>query len=154
MPDKPSKPTYDVPRLINQVIKHESIAEWDEDIQRYVPYRDSLGVLTIGVGRNLYGRGLSKMECMYLLNNDLIDSEKDLDKALPFWRTLTPLRQLVLVEMMFNLGLGRFNTFHNMKAAIKAGNYSNAADEMLKSKWAKQVGDKAAEMADQMRRGQ
>ena len=55
--------------------------------------------------------------------------------------------------MVFNLGLSRFRRFRKTIAAIKAGDWEQAAREMLASLWARQVGRRAQELAEMMRRG-
>ena len=66
------------------------------------PYLDSVGVLTIGYGRNLE-RGITKEEAEMLLLNDLAISTKE-GESFGFFKDLTDNRQDVIVEMIFNLG--------------------------------------------------
>ncbi len=66
---------------------------------------------------------------------------------------LTPARQDVIVNMAYNLGLAGLGKFKRMWAAIEAGDFGRAADEMLNSRWARQVGNRALELSEQMRRG-
>jgi lysozyme len=66
---------------------------------------------------------------------------------------LTPARQDVVLNMSYNLGLAGLGKFSRMWSAIRDGNYDLAATEMLNSKWARQVGNRAIELAEQMRRG-
>lgn len=120
---------------------------------RLKPYRDSVGKLTIGVGRNLSDVGISMHEAMLLLDNDVDAVEDDLDQRLPWWRGLSEARQLVLANMCFNLGIGRLMGFKNTLAAIKVSDYAAAADGMLASKWAGQVGKRAHRLAKMMREG-
>lgn len=125
-------------------------------------YKDSLGYLTIGVGRMIdqaKGGGLSPDEIDYLLANDVKRSMADLDKALPWWRNLSEPRQRVLVNMCFNLGIGSSALgsgllgFKNTLAMIQVGDYDGAADGMLHSRWARQVGDRAMRLSAMMRKG-
>lgn len=120
---------------------------------RLKPYKDSVGKLTIGVGRNLDDRGISMHEAMFLLDNDIEAVEDDLDQRLPWWRGLSDARQLVIANMCFNLGICRLLGFKNTLAAIKSGDYAAAADGMLASKWAGQVGKRAHRLAKMMREG-
>ena len=120
-----------------------------EGIKRF-PYTDTVGKLTIGVGRNLDDRGLSDSEVEYLLQNDLRLSAFELDKAYPDWWRQTATRRAVLIDMMFNLGRPRFLTFKKFLAALKACDYHTAATEMLDSKWAKQVGRRSQVLAYMM----
>jgi lysozyme len=66
---------------------------------------------------------------------------------------LTPARQDVIVNMAYNLGLAGLGKVSRMWSALGDGNYDLAATEMLNSKWARQVGNRAVELAEQMRRG-
>ena len=113
---------------------------------RLLPYEDSEGILTIGIGRNLE-KGLSKDEVDVLYHNDIVSVEKDLDRSLPWWRMLDEPRQRVLANMCFNLGIGRLLGFRKTLKAIESGDYLLAAIEMLDSKWARQVGNRATRLA-------
>jgi lysozyme len=120
-------------------------------------YPDSLGYLTIGVGRLIDVRkngGISKDESAYLLNNDIRRTTTDLAKALPWASTLDPVRFAVLINMAFNMGVDGLLEFHNTLASVQAGNYDAAANGMLNSKWARQVGARATRLAQQMRTGE
>lgn len=126
--------------------------ETDEGI-RLKPYQDSLGVLTIGVGRNLRDRGISRDEAHYLLANDVEGALADLDTKTPWWRKLDEVRQRVLANMCFNLGIARLLGFKNTLHLVETGQYATAADAMLDSAWAKQVGQRAIRLAQEMRDG-
>lgn len=123
-------------------------------------YQDSEGYWTIGVGRLIdprRGGGISKEESAYLLRNDIARVTADLDRALPWWRSLSEARQRVLLNMGFNLGVGSTKkgllSFRNTLAAIERGDYVTAARGMLASKWARQVGVRAERLAQLMREG-
>lgn len=131
--------------LKDQLIAHEGL--------RLKPYADTVGKTTIGVGRNLDDRGISMHEAMILLDNDIETVEDDLDQRMPWWRGLTEARQRVLADMCFNLGIARLEGFRNTLSAIKAGDYAAAAESMLASKWATQVGRRAHRLAKMMREG-
>lgn len=124
----------------------------DEDV-RTKPYKDSVGKLTIGVGRNLDDKGLSKAEINILLNNDINDSEADLDRTFPWWRQLNDNRQRVLLNMCFNLGIKRLAGFKSMLRDVQNGLFDRAAVEMLDSLWARQVGGRAVRLAKMMKNG-
>ena len=115
------------------------------------PYLDSVGVLTIGYGRNLE-RGITKEEAEMLLLNDLAISTKE-GESFGFFKDLTDNRQDVIVEMIFNLGLTRFKKFKKTIGYINQANHSAAADEMLDSQWAKQVGQRALTLSNKFRAG-
>lgn len=126
--------------------------ERDEGL-RTKPYVDTVGKTTIGVGRNLTDRGISSDEAYYLLDSDITLVIADLNRSLPWWSTLTDPRQRVLANMCFNMGIGGLLTFTNTLSLIKSGAYEAAATEMLKSKWATQVGARADRLAEMMRIG-
>lgn len=117
------------------------------------PYRDTVGKLTIGVGRNLDDVGISTTEAEFMLSQDIERTLKALDAALPWWHGLDATRQRVLTNMAFNMGVAGLLGFKNTLAAVKAGRYDDAAAGMLASKWAGQVGDRAKRLAYLMAKG-
>lgn len=121
---------------------------------RLRPYTDTAGRLTIGYGRNLTDVGISQLEASDLLENDLTRAVNDVQQALPFFVMLDGVRQIVLVDMCFNMGIARLKTFVKMLAFVKAGNFFEAAQEMLNSQWADQVGARATRLASAMASGE
>ncbi len=79
--------------------------------------------------------------------------ETQLDFSLSWWRKLDPVRQAVIANMAYNLGLGRLLKFKHMLTAAEAGDWLRASSEMLLSAWASQVHDRATRLASQMRTG-
>mgnify|MGYP001578375852 CR=1 FL=1 len=129
-----------------------------EDLKRHegfrkLPYKDSLGVLTVGYGRNLDNKGVSQLEAEYMLRNDVIETLEKLS-ALSFWESLNEDRQSVLVNMVVNIGFQGLMNFRKMIVALGAGDYKGAAIEMLDSLWASQVGKRATELSRLMRDGE
>ncbi|AOJ31428.1 glycoside hydrolase family protein [Burkholderia metallica] len=120
--------------------------------RRLKPYVDTVGKTTIGVGRNLTDVGISDAECDAMLSNDIDRTVSWLDRNLPWWRQLDPVRQRVVINMAFNMQ-GGLLTFTNTLAAMKRGDYEAAADGMIASKWAGQVGARATRLAAMMRSG-
>lgn len=120
---------------------------------RLKPYRCTAGKLTIGVGRNLDDVGISRDEAYLLLENDIARAHADANRAFPWYGALDEVRQGVVLNMVFNLGLTRFSQFHQTIQFIQRGEYAAAADQMLKSLWARQVGARATRLARQMREG-
>lgn len=115
--------------------------------RRYKPYRDTEGYLTVGVGRNLDARGLSDDEIDLMLSNDLKWVIHDLDRNLPWWRDMPSSKQRALANMAFNLGYPRLSGFKKMLAALKDGDWNEAATQALDSRWARQVGARAERIA-------
>jgi lysozyme len=134
-----------IEELRKSLIKHEAI--------KLKPYRCTADKLTIGVGRNLDDNGITEKEALMLLDNDIENCTKDLDRNVSGWRSHNEFRQNVLVELCFNIGINRMLGFKKMLAALQKNDYATAAVEMLDSKWAKQVGQRSATMAQMMREG-
>jgi len=120
----------------------------DEGVRHFV-YKDSVGIETIGVGRNLRDVGLSNTEIDLMLSNDVNRVITELDINFPWWVTMHANAREALVNMCFNLGITRLRGFKNMLGYLRVKNYSMAADEALDSKWARQVGERAKRIAAQ-----
>jgi lysozyme len=117
-------------------------------------YRDSLGIWTIGVGRNIVDRGLSDLEVEMLLNHDIDQAVQDVHAVFGAkFQTFAEPRQAALLNMMFNLGLNRFSKFVRMIAAIREEKWEAAARCALDSLWAKQVGKRSERIAKMLREG-
>lgn len=123
----------------------------DEEGLRLKPYRDTVGKLTIGVGRNLDDVGISEDEARILLEHDITRVARSLDTHLSWWTRLSQDRQNVLVEMGFQLGIAGLFRFRKFLLALEMGDYEGAKDEMLDSKWARQTPDRADRLAKRMR---
>jgi lysozyme len=117
------------------------------------PYRDTLGILTIGVGRNLEQRGISQATSDQMLDEDIGIAESELDQNAPWWRSLSDSRQRGILNMAFNMGWPRLSGFRAMLSALQTGEFEKAATEALNSKWAGQVGDRAKRIAEMFRAG-
>ena len=136
-----------------------NIEELKEQLKRHEGFRNKTyrctgGALTIGYGRNLDARGISRAEAEIMLDNDILSSIDELNKHLPdILPNLSENRQNVMVNMCYNLGIGGLMAFKRTLALIREGNYQQASIEMLNSKWASQVGSRARELSEQMRIG-
>lgn len=117
----------------------------DEGV-RYKPYKDTMGILSIGVGRNLDQVGIRPDEMALMLRNDIADAEKIARRLVPVFDQLSEERKAVIVNMAFNLG-PRLGSFVNTLAAINRRDFKDAADGMRASLWAKQVGARAERLA-------
>jgi lysozyme len=136
----------DIPkRLIEQVKR-------DEGFRQY-PYADSVGVQTIGYGRNLQDVGIRESEAAELLINDLSAAWDDCQRLIPCFKDLDDARKAALVNMAFNLGISRLAGFRGMLAALAVDDWETAAREALDSRWAKQVGARALRLSEQIRTG-
>lgn len=153
--------------LLNILVSHEGL--------RLEVYQDTLGVNTIGVGRNLddrgitqdeldwmdypsidcvYFYGISEADAMYLAQNDVQIVEEELLAAHPCVEDLDAVRQLVLVDMAFNMGVPRLCKFKKMWNAIHEQKYDIVAKEMLDSRWANQVKSRSVKLANAMHNGE
>lgn len=120
-------------------------------------YKDSLGYLTIGVGRLIdpaKGGGISHAESEMLLANDIAAKTIELNAKLPWIVEIDSTRRAALTNMAFNLGVDGLLKFGHTLALIRAGNWDMAADAMLNSLWAQQVGPRAKRLSEQIRTGE
>jgi lysozyme len=108
---------------------------------------------TIGVGRNLAGRGITKAESDEMLSNDLEAISEDCDAAFPWAKEMNAARKSVLLEMVFQIGVAGVKKFVATLRAMREGRYGEAADGMLESLWARQTPKRAARLAEIMRSG-
>jgi len=157
---------YDRENLIDKLIEHEGMV--------LTVYQDTLGIDTIGIGRNLKDRGISQEEldhmdiphidliyrdgiteadARYLAENDVQIVEDELLRAHPCVDGLDSVRQLILIDMAFNMGVPRLCKFTLMWNAIHEEKFEVAAKEMLDSRWANQVKLRAVKLANAMHNG-
>lgn len=120
---------------------------------RLKPYRDTVGKLTIGIGRNLDDVGISEAEANYLLGNDVANVTSQLRIQLPWVDGLIEPRFAVLQNLGFNIGIAGLLKFHNMLDAMQHENWELAAYEMRNSAWYGQVGDRAKRLETQLLTG-
>ena len=133
-------------------MKRDKLKQWIRNYEgcKLKPYVDTVGKLSIGIGRNLTDRGLSKTEVELLFDNDIDEVERQL---LEFdWYVNSPSAiKDALFNMCFNLGINRLLDFKRMIKAIKEENYTIAAMEALNSQWAMQVPSRAKDIAAMIR---
>jgi len=158
---------YNSENFVNKLIAHEGL--------RLQVYKDTLGIDTIGIGRNLEDRGITKEEldwmdipsmdavyeygiteadAMYLAKNDVQIVEEELVRAHPCVEELDAVRQLVLMDMAFNMGVPRLRKFTKMWNAVHEKKFDIAAKEMLDSRWAIQVKSRSTKLAHAMHHGE
>ena len=153
-------------RLISQLIQHEGV--------RGNYYQCTANKKTIGVGRNVDDHPFNADELKYLGRKDfthvamtLKEAEwllvRDVDKCelqllnsgvVEGLSGLTEARKAVCVNMVYNIGIRGFCKFKNMLKALNQSDFKKASLEMLDSKWAKQVGNRAVELSTQMYLGE
>ena len=118
------------------------------------PYKCTADKLTIGVGRNLEDVGISEEEAEMLLQNDINRATQQVLTQFPWTEELDEVRFSALINFTFNVGIGTVGKFVNAMALLRDGNYDMAADEFLNSRWAKQVGQRAVDVTEQIRTGE
>ena len=153
--------------FIEKLIAHEGL--------KLQVYQDTLGIDTIGIGRNLEDRGITQEElddldiptidhiyeygiteadAVYLAHNDVQIVEEELVRAHPCVDRLDSVRQLILMDMAFNMGVPRLCKFIKMWNAIHEEKFDVAAKEMLDSRWANQVKSRSTKLANAMHNGE
>jgi len=158
---------YNRSHFLDKLVDHEGMV--------LTVYQDTLGIDTIGIGRNLKDRGISKEEldyldipsmeviyehgiseadARYLALNDIAIVENELCRVHKCVEDLDSVRQLVLMDMAFNMGVPRLCKFKLMWNAIHEQNWEAASLEMLDSRWARQVGRRAKILSEAMKAGE
>ena len=158
---------YNVSHFLDKLIEHEGMV--------LTVYQDTLGIDTIGIGRNLkdrgispeelaymdipsmaivYTEGISEADARYLAMNDIKIVENELSQVHKCVENLDAVRQLILMDMAFNMGVPRLCKFKKMWNAIHEGNFDAASLEMMDSRWARQVGSRARKLSDAMKSGE
>lgn len=131
--------------LTQRIMRHEGF--------RARPYADTMGKMTIGYGRNLTADGIAEDEAEFMLKNDIEEATLATNRAFPWILGLDEVRQSVLIEMIFQLGLHGVLNFSKMIAAIRIKDYNTAAKEMLNSNWHTQTPARCEELANLMLTG-
>ncbi len=132
----------DQDRLAKQLLQHEGI--------RLKPYKCSANKLTIGIGRNIEDVGINEQEAFYLLFNDIDAVTTQCQKNFDWFDELSDLRQEAIVNLVFNMGLSKFMQFKKTIAYIADGQFDQAGSELLNSRYADQVGQRAIDVANQL----
>ena len=132
-------------KLIEQLKIHEGF--------RSNVYTCSGGKKTVGYGRNLQDIGISEEEAEMLLKNDIYEATNQLLNAFPWMATFSDVRISAMINFTFNVGIGTVRKFSNTIEYLKNEDWEAAADEMMDSKWAEQVGDRAIQITEQIRTG-
>ena len=134
-----------IERLRKQITKHEGI--------EYKLYRCTSDKLTIGVGRNIEDRGISHDTAMQMLDEDIDICINELQQTVSYWDDLPERVQEALVNLCFNMGIKRLMAFKKTFGYLREGMFDKAADELLDSRYANQVGQRAIDVANMIREG-
>ena len=129
-----------------QIKKHEGL--------RLRMYKDTKGIATVGYGFNLEANDIPKEMAEGLFELQYKEHRLELISKKPWITKLDPVRQGILYDMAYNMGVPKLLTFVNTLRAIEEGRYADAANNMEKSLWYKQVGGRAKTLVNQMRTGE
>jgi len=140
--------SYDREKLRTELIRDEGL--------RLSAYRDSLGYLTIGVG-HLIGKvetftTLTNPQAMELLDQDISIAERRLTNIFPSWRSLDEVRQMGFLNLTFNLGY-KLADFKRFLHSAKSEDWEKAADQLMQSRWYKQVKSRGPRIVHAIRVG-
>ena len=127
-----------------------------EGVETYA-YKCSENKTTIGVGRNVDkagGLGLSDDEVDYLLQNDIDRVILELDSEYDWFSDLDDVRQDAMIDISFNLGQTRLRAFKKALSAMSEGDWDEAADQFMDSRWSEQVGIRAKNLTEMIRTGE
>lgn len=127
------------------LIKTKSLLIKHEGFRQY-PYVDTVGKITIGVGYNLSDRGAPQVSLHEWCDSDIKHHYEELEVN-DWFNELNDDRKIAIVDMRYNLGAKKFDSFKKMISAFKKKDYNAAGKEMIESDWAKQVGNRAIELA-------
>ena len=122
----------------------------DEGV-KYDIYVDSEGWLTLGVGHRLRARALSDAAVDQILRDDVAGTTAELLEAYPWAGQLSGARFGAVQNLAFNLGVAGLGTFVKFLAALRQERWKDAAAELLDSKYAEQVGDRAKRLSVQIK---
>jgi lysozyme len=121
-------------RIADLIERHEG--------KRTRPYTDTVGKLTVGIGRNISDVPFSKDEIYLVFRNDVAQARRARERLFPTWVELSAVPQAVLLDIMDNMGSARIRGSRRTRRALRRQGFENSAVEMLDSKWAGQVGKK------------
>jgi lysozyme len=134
--------------------------ETDEGV-KYEIYLDHLGYPTFGIGHLIReddpehgqatGTEVSESRVAEAFEQDVQTVLSDCAKLYSDFEELPEEAQQVIANMMFNLGYPRLSAFKGMKAGVDARDWNRAADEMIDSRWYKQVTNRAQRLVDRIR---
>jgi len=126
--------------------KLQSVLRRHEGYEKF-PYKCTAGKTTIGIGHNLDDNGLPDHIIQALFEYDIEQIANELSDRLEFFERLPETIQIVLLDMAFNLGVPRLMKFKKMLRFAELGEWFGVYQQMLDSKWAKQVGHRADDLS-------
>jgi len=133
-------------KLREQLIKHEGL--------KLRLYRDPVGLLTIGVGRNLDAIGITRDEALFMLDNDIDQVVLQCTDAFPwFAQGINSVRQRAVADLCFNMGINKLKEFKHTLGDLAEGDFDSAADNLILSKWFRQVGVRGPRIVHMIRTG-
>jgi len=112
--------------LEQRITRHEG--------RRHKSYKDSKGILTAGIGRNLESVAFTNAEIDLMFKNDLARAKRGAE-TFYLYKILNDIRREVLIEMVFQMGAKGVGKFKKFFHAAGARNWEAAHKEMLDSKW-------------------
>ena len=134
--------------------------EVDEGV-KYEIYKDHLGYPTFGIGHLVIdsdpehgqevGTPVSEDRVIEAFDNDVQIVLADCERLYNDFNVLPEEVQLIIANMMFNMGRPRLSKFKGMKAGVDAQDWNKAADEMIDSAWYRQVPNRAGRLVKRMR---
>ena len=134
--------------------------ELDEGV-KYEIYNDHLGYATFGIGHLVIdsdpehgqeiGTAISKDRVIEAFNSDVQIVLADCEQLYYGFNVLPEEVQLIIANMMFNMGRPRLSKFKGMKAGVDSQDWNKAADEMIDSAWYRQVPNRAGRLVKRMR---
>lgn len=134
---------------------------YDEGI-RLNAYRDTMGILTVGIGHNLesdpageilkrhlnVGDKITEIECQKLFNRDKTHVYHDLDENIKDWSKYAVKYQFILVNMCFNMGINRLLKWANTISAMRRDDHEAVIAGIMNSRYAKQVPNRAKRLCE------
>jgi len=133
------------PSLVAQLKRHEGLS--------LTVYEDTAGIPTFGYGHNAT-QPISLAAATLILEDDINVAVAELDAHKPFWRELPVEAQVVVANMMFNMGWPTFSSFKKFWAALEDRAFKLAAIEMRESLWYVQVKSRGEELVVLMQKAQ
>ena len=142
------------------ILKLRKQLEIDEGVVHEI-YLDHLGYPTFGIGHLVtesdpehglaVGIAISPERCSQAFSSDIHGVITDCEILYPDFSNLPEEAQQIIANMMFNLGRPRLSKFVGMKRGVDDGDWDAAADEMVDSRWYRQVGARAERLVNRMR---